>query len=162
QRVPPRPRLRAPRRARRDAAERARVGGGGDARGGRTAGVRLRRFREGAAPAAARARARAHAVAALRRPRRPGPAPRPPGGPPRDLGTVVAEMEQVREQAAEAGARRLEGRALTGLASAVLGRDGNPAESVSLARAALATLPEDDFEGRANALRQLASAAWWT
>jgi len=79
-----------------------------------------------------------------------------------DLGTVATEMEQVREQAARAGDARLEGRALTGLASALLARDGDPLESISLARAALATLPEDDFEARADALRRLAAAAWWT
>ena len=71
-------------------------------------------------------------------------------------------MEQVREQAVGAGDARLEGRALTGLASALLGRDGDPIESISLARAALATLPEDDFEARSDALRRLAAAAWWT
>ncbi|HST19420.1 MAG TPA: AAA family ATPase [Gaiellaceae bacterium] len=79
-----------------------------------------------------------------------------------DLGTVAAEMQQVREQAVDAGDARLEGRALTGLASSLLGRDGDPLESISLARAALATLPEDDYEARADALRRLASAAWWT
>ena len=79
-----------------------------------------------------------------------------------DLGTVASEMEQVRSQAASAGDVGLEGRALTGLAVAALGRDGDPVESVRLARAALDTLPPDDVEGRAAALRRLASAAWWT
>jgi len=79
-----------------------------------------------------------------------------------DLGTVASEMEQVRVQAAEQGDAALEGRALTGLSTAALGRDGDPAEAVRLAQAALATFAEDDVEGRATGLRRLASAAWWT
>jgi class 3 adenylate cyclase/tetratricopeptide (TPR) repeat protein len=79
-----------------------------------------------------------------------------------DLGTVATEMEQVRIQAAAAGDAALEGRALCGLATAALGRDGDPVESVRLAEEALATLPADDLEARATALRRLASAAWWT
>ncbi|HEX6762964.1 MAG TPA: AAA family ATPase [Gaiellaceae bacterium] len=79
-----------------------------------------------------------------------------------DLGIVATEMEQVRREAAAAGDARLEGRALTGLSTAALGRDGDPEEAVRLAQAALAAVPRDDVEGRATALRRLASAAWWT
>ncbi len=79
-----------------------------------------------------------------------------------DLGTVASEMEQVRAEAAAAADAALEGRALSGLATAALGRDGDPVESVRLAEKALATLPANDLEGRATALRRLASAAWWT
>ena len=79
-----------------------------------------------------------------------------------DFGTVASELEQVREQAAAAGDARLEGRALTGLASCMLTRGGDPAKSVALAEGALAVLPEDDVEARSDALRRLAAAAWWT
>ena len=79
-----------------------------------------------------------------------------------DLGAVATEMDQVRTEAAAAGNASLEGRALVALSTAALGRDGDPAESVRLANAALETLPADDFEGRGGALRRLASAAWWT
>ena len=79
-----------------------------------------------------------------------------------DLGTVASEMEQVRAEAAHQGDSALEGRALTGLAAATLGRDGDPAQSVRLARDALETFSDEDVEGRATALRRLASAAWWT
>src|SRR5581483_7737829 len=79
-----------------------------------------------------------------------------------DLGAVATEMGQVRIEAAAADNASLEGRALVALSTAALGRDGDPAESVRLANAALETLPADDFEGRGGALRRLASAAWWT
>jgi class 3 adenylate cyclase/tetratricopeptide (TPR) repeat protein len=79
-----------------------------------------------------------------------------------DLGAVSTEMSQVRTEAAASGDAHLEGSALVALATAALGRDGDPGESARLAREALDVLAEDDFEGRGRALRRLASAAWWT
>ena len=78
-----------------------------------------------------------------------------------DLGTVTVEMEEVLSQAAAAGDAALEGRALTALAAVSLGRDGDVDVAVQLARSALDTLPEDDYEARADALGRLAAAAWW-
>jgi class 3 adenylate cyclase/tetratricopeptide (TPR) repeat protein len=78
-----------------------------------------------------------------------------------DLGAVATEMTIVRDQARAAGDRPLEGRALNALALVARGRDGDAIESERLAREALATLPDDDVDGRVDALFRLTSAAWW-
>jgi class 3 adenylate cyclase/tetratricopeptide (TPR) repeat protein len=77
------------------------------------------------------------------------------------LTTVASEMERVHAEAHEAGDRAIEGRALTALADVVIHRDGEPAEAARLARLGLELMPEEEIEGRSEALRQLAATAWW-
>jgi class 3 adenylate cyclase/tetratricopeptide (TPR) repeat protein len=78
-----------------------------------------------------------------------------------DLPAVAREMEAVREEAAEIGDRRVEGRALTALADMKLMREADPARARELADQALATLDENDPAGRFDALRVAWTAAYW-
>src|SRR5581483_11468822 len=78
-----------------------------------------------------------------------------------DLGAVAVEMEAVRENAEASGDTHLHGRALNALALVALARDGDADRSQRLAEQALATLPEDDVDGRVATLFRLASATWW-
>jgi class 3 adenylate cyclase/tetratricopeptide (TPR) repeat protein len=78
-----------------------------------------------------------------------------------DLGIVATEMEAVRELGRAREDPFLEGRALCALALVALARDGDAVASGRLAQRALDTLPEEDVEGRIEALFRLATAAWW-
>jgi predicted ATPase/class 3 adenylate cyclase len=79
-----------------------------------------------------------------------------------DLPAVSREMEAVREEAALAGNRLLEGGALTALADMALMREADPERSRELAEQALAVLDEEDPASRFTALRVRALAAYWT
>jgi class 3 adenylate cyclase/tetratricopeptide (TPR) repeat protein len=79
-----------------------------------------------------------------------------------DLPAVSREMEAVREEAALAGNRLLEGGALTALADMALMREADPERSRELADQALAVLDEEDPASRFTALRVRALAAYWT
>src|SRR5262249_26829129 len=65
-----------------------------------------------------------------------------------DLPTVRDEMSVVAEEAAAAGARDLQTRALTALAETVASIDGEFMRAVELADEALAVVEPDDHEGR--------------
>ncbi|HEX9351809.1 MAG TPA: AAA family ATPase [Gaiellaceae bacterium] len=78
-----------------------------------------------------------------------------------DFPAVAREMEGVRDEAARAGDRRLEGRALTALADVTLMREADCARARELADQALAALEESDPAARFDALRVRANAAWW-
>jgi class 3 adenylate cyclase/tetratricopeptide (TPR) repeat protein len=79
-----------------------------------------------------------------------------------DLPAVSREMEAVREEAAQAGNRLLEGGALTALADMALMREADPERSRELAENALAVLDEEDPASRFTALRVRALASYWT
>jgi class 3 adenylate cyclase/ATP/maltotriose-dependent transcriptional regulator MalT len=78
-----------------------------------------------------------------------------------DLPAISIEMEAVRAAAAEAGDRRLEGRALTALADVALSRDADVPRARELGTHAFEVLPEDDDHGRFDALAVLSAAGWW-
>jgi tetratricopeptide (TPR) repeat protein len=78
-----------------------------------------------------------------------------------DFPAVAREMEGVREEAARAGDRRLEGRALTALADVTLMREADCARARELADRALAALDTNDPAARFDALRVRANASWW-
>jgi class 3 adenylate cyclase/tetratricopeptide (TPR) repeat protein len=78
-----------------------------------------------------------------------------------DLPAVSREMESVREEAARAGNRLLEGGALTALADMALMREADPERSRELADQALAVLAEEDPASRFTALRVRALASYW-
>lgn len=78
-----------------------------------------------------------------------------------DLGALAAEAELVREEAAAAGDAFLEGRALVALSLVAIARDGDVRASEQLASEALETFPEDEVDGRFDALFRLSTAAWW-
>jgi class 3 adenylate cyclase len=78
-----------------------------------------------------------------------------------DLGTLAYEMERVRTDAREAGERAIEGRAATALAEVALYRDGDALAVAKLAKEALAVLPEDEVDGRFEALIALYDSAWF-
>ncbi len=70
-------------------------------------------------------------------------------------------MEQVRAEAHATGDAALEGQALTALAEVAMSRDGDPTAATRLAGEGLALLPEHEIDARTDALRRLATAAWW-
>lgn len=78
-----------------------------------------------------------------------------------DLGAVAAEAELVRSEAAASGDALFEGRALIALSLVAIARDGDVRASAQLATEALETLPEDELDGRFDALFRLGTAAWW-
>ena len=74
---------------------------------------------------------------------------------------VKEEMPVVAAEAAAAGARDLEARALTHLAETAASLDGELARAAELADAALAVVEDDDYEGRFFALDRRARVARW-
>jgi class 3 adenylate cyclase/tetratricopeptide (TPR) repeat protein len=78
-----------------------------------------------------------------------------------DMPTVAVEMERVRTDAGEAGDGRIEGRALIALGEVAAYRDADCPGSQELIEKGLALLGPDDFIGRFDALRQLATLARW-
>jgi class 3 adenylate cyclase/tetratricopeptide (TPR) repeat protein len=79
-----------------------------------------------------------------------------------DIPAVAVEMEQVRADAHEVGNRWIEGRALLALGEATAFRDSDNPGSQRLLEEGLALLEDDDFIGRFEAFRQLATLARWT
>jgi class 3 adenylate cyclase/tetratricopeptide (TPR) repeat protein len=79
-----------------------------------------------------------------------------------DLPAVRDEMTIVAQEAAAAGARDLQTRALTALAEAVASLDGEFARATELTDEALAVVEPDDHEGRFSALDRRARVARWT
>ena len=77
-----------------------------------------------------------------------------------DLPAVAREMEAVREEAAQAGEKTLEGKALTAIAEMVLMREADPLRASELAEQALALI-DDDPPARFDALRVAWTAAYW-
>jgi class 3 adenylate cyclase/tetratricopeptide (TPR) repeat protein len=78
-----------------------------------------------------------------------------------ELLVVKDEMAIVAEEAAAAGARDLQARALTHLAETASSLDGELTRAAELADAALAAVEEDDHEGRFFALDRRARVARW-
>ncbi|MFN2471488.1 MAG: AAA family ATPase [Gaiellaceae bacterium] len=80
-----------------------------------------------------------------------------------DIPSVSVEMETVREAAMKEGDTRLEARATTALAEAVLYRDGEVEAGRELAERALGLLEgHEDDEARYDALEMLSTVGWWT
>jgi class 3 adenylate cyclase/tetratricopeptide (TPR) repeat protein len=78
-----------------------------------------------------------------------------------DMPVVSEEMERVRGEAAEAGDRHTEARALAALAEVALNRAADAGEAERLAQLALDTADPEDREPRFDALHVLNTAAWW-
>jgi class 3 adenylate cyclase/tetratricopeptide (TPR) repeat protein len=78
-----------------------------------------------------------------------------------DLPVVRDEMSVVAEEAAAAGARDLQSRALTALSETVASLDGELGRAAELADEALAVVEPDDHEGRFRALDRRARIARW-
>jgi len=78
-----------------------------------------------------------------------------------DLPTVRDEMSVVAEEAAEAGARDLQTRALTALSEVAASLDGEVVRAIELADEALAVVEPDDHDGRFAALDRRARVARW-
>jgi tetratricopeptide (TPR) repeat protein len=78
-----------------------------------------------------------------------------------DLPVVRDEMTIVAEEAAAAGARDIQTRALTALAETVASLDGELARAAELADEALEVVEPDDHEGRFTALDRRARVARW-
>jgi class 3 adenylate cyclase/ATP/maltotriose-dependent transcriptional regulator MalT len=78
-----------------------------------------------------------------------------------DMPVVSVEMERVRAEAAAAGDRHCEARALAALAEVALNRSADVAEAERLANDALAAADPDDSEPRFDALHVLYTSAWW-
>jgi class 3 adenylate cyclase/ATP/maltotriose-dependent transcriptional regulator MalT len=78
-----------------------------------------------------------------------------------DLPAVSLEMESVRRLAAEAGDRRLEGRASTALAEVALESHADVPRARELGKRALELVPEEDEIGRYQALGVLSQVGWW-
>jgi class 3 adenylate cyclase/tetratricopeptide (TPR) repeat protein len=78
-----------------------------------------------------------------------------------DLPVVRDEMTVVAEEAAAAGARDIQTRALTALAETVASLDGELARAAELADEALEVVEPDDHEGRFSALDRRARVARW-
>jgi class 3 adenylate cyclase/tetratricopeptide (TPR) repeat protein len=78
-----------------------------------------------------------------------------------DLPVVRDEMTIVVEEAAAAGARDIQTRALTALAETVASLDGELARAAELADEALEVVEPDDHEGRFTALDRRARVARW-
>jgi len=77
-----------------------------------------------------------------------------------DLPAVAREMEAVYDEAVRVGDRKVEGKALTGLADVVLMREADPVKVRELAEQALAII-EDDPPARFDALGVAWLAAYW-
>ncbi len=78
-----------------------------------------------------------------------------------DLAAVAKEMGSLAEDAAADSNRRIEGRALTALSEARLGRDGDVQGATDAAQRALAVLEADDHVGRFGALDARSRIAWY-
>jgi class 3 adenylate cyclase/tetratricopeptide (TPR) repeat protein len=78
-----------------------------------------------------------------------------------DLPVVRDEMSVIAEEAAAAGARDLQSRALTALSETVASLDGELGRAAELADEALAVVEPDDHEGRFRALDRRARIARW-
>ncbi len=78
-----------------------------------------------------------------------------------NFAATYAEMEAVRADAAQAGNRRIEAWALTGLAESTLLRNADVESAAVLADMALDVVPEDDHEARFGAFDVLANIAHW-
>ena len=78
-----------------------------------------------------------------------------------DIPTVAVEMDRVRVDAHEEGNRWIEGRALMALGEVTAFRDSDTPASQRLLEEGLALLQPDDFIGRFEGLRQLATLARW-
>ena len=78
-----------------------------------------------------------------------------------ELLVVEDEMAVVAEEAAAAGARDLQARALTHLAETAASLDGELARAAELSDAALAVVEDEDHEGRFFALDRRARVARW-
>jgi class 3 adenylate cyclase/tetratricopeptide (TPR) repeat protein len=78
-----------------------------------------------------------------------------------ELPVVQEEMEAVVEEAAAAGARDLQTRALTHLAETAASLDGELAKAADLADQALAVVEDEDHEGRFFALDRRARVSRW-
>jgi class 3 adenylate cyclase/tetratricopeptide (TPR) repeat protein len=78
-----------------------------------------------------------------------------------DLPVVRDEMSVVEEEAAAAGARDIQSRALTALSEAVAALDGEYGRAVELADKALEVVEPEDHEGRFTALDRRARIARW-
>ena len=78
-----------------------------------------------------------------------------------DMPVVSKEMERVRAEAAEAGDRWCEARALAALSEVALNRDADVDEASRLAALALDVADANDYEPRFDALHVLNTGAWW-
>jgi len=78
-----------------------------------------------------------------------------------DLPVVRDEMSVIAEEAAAAGARDLQSRALTALSETVASLDGELGRAAELADEALEVVEADDHEGRFSALDRRARVARW-
>ncbi len=78
-----------------------------------------------------------------------------------DMPVVSEEMERVRVEAAEAGDKHCEARALAALAEVALNRSADVAEAERLANLVLETAEPEDREPRFDAFHVLNTAAWW-
>jgi class 3 adenylate cyclase/tetratricopeptide (TPR) repeat protein len=77
-----------------------------------------------------------------------------------DYPALASEMDEVLAGARAADDSELEGRALAALADVALGRDADADRARELAEQALAVLPEDDVQGRYDALMIRGTIAW--
>jgi class 3 adenylate cyclase/tetratricopeptide (TPR) repeat protein len=78
-----------------------------------------------------------------------------------DLPAVSVEMEQTLREAEAADDRRLKGRALTGLAHAILYRDADLPRARELGERGFEAVAGDDDIGSYEALDLLSTIAWW-
>ena len=78
-----------------------------------------------------------------------------------DMTAVIVEMEEVAASAEAAGERRLQGRALTALAEAVLNQRADAAAASELVERAIAVLADEEPEVRFEAFRAAATVASW-
>src|SRR2546429_180823 len=78
-----------------------------------------------------------------------------------DMTAVIVEMEEVAAAAEAAGERRLQGRALTALAEAVLNQRADAAAARELVERAMDVLADEEPEIRFEALRAAAAVASW-
>ncbi|HEY7422063.1 MAG TPA: AAA family ATPase [Gaiellaceae bacterium] len=78
-----------------------------------------------------------------------------------DMTAVIVEMEEVARNAEAAGERRLQGRALTALAEAVLNQRADATAARELVERAVAVLADEEPDIRFEAFRAAASVASW-
>jgi class 3 adenylate cyclase/tetratricopeptide (TPR) repeat protein len=78
-----------------------------------------------------------------------------------DLPAVASEMQRVADDAVAAGDQHLEGRALVAVGETMLVRDADLPLARETVERALTLLDADDHMARFEALRVLATAAWW-
>jgi class 3 adenylate cyclase/ATP/maltotriose-dependent transcriptional regulator MalT len=78
-----------------------------------------------------------------------------------DLPALSSEMELIARDAADAGNRWIETRALVALADVALGRDGDAGRATALLEQALEVVEPDDHAGRFQVLDSRSRVAWW-